>query len=264
MIKAIERCSLQATFDLEMSSTKELLSKESEDSSFITYKANRDSDINPVDQRWDFDETAFFSAEPRIDTSIWPVDLINKDNNVPSDLTTNYGSIPLISTHQNNNTSCNGITNYSDMPTISTSVYGNMPAVVVGEDGTVPYQQSNFLGQVPLKSWGQKVSYCASLFYPSALLILSSIIRLKSFANGPTQRESIAIFMTCLTPITSTQITTVSGMQRTFSASAVPRIPSRYANAVEITAVSGPYARGELTHLNLGSCRRSESRQLSG
>lgn len=164
MIKAIEKCSLQATFDQDITSTNELLPRECENSSVVTLEACPDSGINIIEKRTGFNKIPIFSARPCNNTGILHVHSINNDNNVTSNLIENDGSMPLVLTGQDKNISSNRVANDSSIPTVSTSVCGNMPAVVVGEDGMVPYQQSNFLGRVPLEVWGQKVSYRASRF----------------------------------------------------------------------------------------------------
>lgn len=150
IIKAIEKCSLQETFGPEVRSTEELLSKEPDVSLVVTLKANRNSDINPIKKRIFVDKIPFFSARPRFNTGISPINPINENSNILSRTTKN-----------------------DNVHTITANKDGSMPAVVVNEDSMTPVHQSNFLGQVPLKIRGQKVSIHAFISLSVTLLILS-------------------------------------------------------------------------------------------
>lgn len=209
MIKAIEKCSLQATFGPEITSTGELLPKEYNVSSV---KASHDSDFNPVEKRTRFNKISFFSARPRIKAGLLPMDPIDEGDNIGPDLMTNDGSMPIVLTNQDGNIPSKWSTNCGSMAPISTR-----------EDGVAPFRQSNFFGRVPLEIWGQKVSYHACASSSLSFANTLPVVRLKSFASGPARIKSIATSMTYLTQITSIQITTGCGTQRTFSASAVPR-----------------------------------------
>lgn len=201
IVKAIEKCSLQETFGPEVTSTEELLPKESDASSVVTLKASRNSDINPIKKRVFFNKIPFFSAKPHF----------------------NMGSLPINPTNENSK-NLSRTTKIDNMHTISANKDGSMPAVIVNEDSMTPFHQSKFLGQVPLEIWGQKVSIHAFTSLSVSFANIIIIIRLKSFENRPARKESIVIFMTYLTQITSTQIITVRGTPKTFSALAVPRI----------------------------------------
>ncbi|KAF6219611.1 hypothetical protein HO133_004080 [Letharia lupina] len=143
MIKAIEKCSLQATFGPEITSTGELLPKEYNVSSV---KASHDSDFNPVEKRTRFNKISFFSARPRIKAGLLPMDPIDEGDNIGPDLMTNDGSMPIVLTNQDGNIPSKWSTNCGSMAPISTR-----------EDGVAPFRQSNFFGRVPLEIWGQKI-----------------------------------------------------------------------------------------------------------
>lgn len=143
MIKAIEKCSLQATFGPEITSTGELLPKEYNISSV---KASHDSDFNPVEKRTRFNKISFFSARPRIKAGLLPMDPIDEGDNIGPDLMTNDGGMPIVLTNQDGNIPSKWSTNCGSMAPISTR-----------EDGMAPLRQSNFFGRVPLEIWGQKI-----------------------------------------------------------------------------------------------------------
>ena len=150
MIKAIEKCSLQATFGPELTSTGELLLKRSDVSSaLVTLRASHDSTIEPVGKRTLFDRIPLFSTKPRINAGLLPTDPNNEDNNSPSNLTTNNGGMPVVLTNQDGN-----------IPR-ERSKGGSMRAISTHEDGMTTFRQSNLLGRVPLEDWGQRVSYHA-------------------------------------------------------------------------------------------------------
>ncbi|KAL9132674.1 MAG: hypothetical protein Q9175_006149 [Cornicularia normoerica] len=214
VIKAIETCSLQATFGPEVISTGALVPKKPDVSSVITIRASQDSCVNPVQKRIRFNKIPFFSAKPHKNTRLLPIDETNEDGNIPSDLTTNNGGMPAILTKQDGN-----------IFSICTTRDSGMPAFSTHEDAMTSFRQSNYLGQVPREIWGQKVSYHAYTFSSVNFANILPVARLKNFADGPARREPIATSMTYPTQITSIQTTTVSGSQRIFSASAAPKIP---------------------------------------
>lgn len=136
MIKAIEKCSLQATFGPEVLSTEELLPKYSEVSSAVILKTSRSNDIEPVGKGTHFNKIPFPSAKPPINVNVLSIDP-TKDSNIVSDRITDNHYVPADSTDRD----------------------GSIAAVVVNNDGMIPFQQSNFLGLVPLEIRGQKVSH---------------------------------------------------------------------------------------------------------
>ena len=158
MIKAIEKCSIQATFGAEITSTAELLPKRSDGSSVTISQASHDSVIDPVHRGALFNKISFLPAKRRINAELLPMDPINEESNIPSDLTANDGVMPIILTNQDNSIASEGLTKH-----------GSMAADLEHEVRMTPFQQSNFFGRVPLEIWGQKVSYHA-LLYCSPLL----------------------------------------------------------------------------------------------
>lgn len=147
MIKAIEKCSLQATFGPELNSTGDLLAKTSNVSSDTTIRASHDSGNNPVEKGARTNKSSFSTAQPHTNAGLLPSDLTNKDGNTHPDHTPN-DDIPLFLTNQHGNIPYDLTTNSRGMPAFSTH-----------KDGMTPVRQSNFLGQVPLEIWGQKASY---------------------------------------------------------------------------------------------------------
>ncbi len=159
MIKAIEKCSLQATFGPEVTSTGDLLPKRYDVSSVVTLKASHNSTIIPVqkashnstiipiEKGASFNRIPFFSAKPRVNGSLLSTDLTKECGNHPSDLTINDGGIPVVSTNQ-----------YGSIPSEWSTNSGSVRAVSTYEDGMTPFRQSNLLARVPIEVWGQRVS----------------------------------------------------------------------------------------------------------
>ena len=143
VIKAIEKCSLQATFGPEITSTSDLLPKKVNVSSDITIKASHDDGMSPVKEHASSNRIPFILTKNRVnagllrkraekkkkDDRITPngiPETTNTRSNIPSEVFANCGSIPALSTY---------------------------------ESGRTAFAQSNVLGQVPAEVWDQKVSY---------------------------------------------------------------------------------------------------------
>lgn len=212
IIRTIENCSLRATFGPEITSTGKLLPKESSASPVVAHKASHEIDTDLIEKRARLTKIPPFSAKAHINASLLPIESANQDGNSPSDLTRNGDGVVLA--NQDDKIISMKPTNRASTPVIFTC-----------EDSIKFFQHGHFVGQEPLDVWGQQVTYqkCNSLSVSFANIV-AGVIRLINFACAPTRRESIATFATYLTQITSIQITTVSGTQRTFSASAVPKI----------------------------------------
>ena len=174
MIKAIEKCSLQATFGPEITSTGDLLPKKYDVSSAVTtLKASHNSTIIPVEKGALFNRIPFFSAKPHVNASLLSTDLANECGNHPFDLTTNNGGIPVVSTNQ-----------YGSIPSDWSTNSGSVRAVSTYEDGMTSFRQSNLLARVPVEVWGQRVSTMHALLYPgTSFANIFPIVRLKNFAN---------------------------------------------------------------------------------
>ena len=145
MVKAIENCSLQATFGPEITSTEGLLAAPSDDSSVVVVTASHHSGLNPFEKRAHSYHIPSFLAESRSN----PNDPTNQDGDTPSTPTINEG-MPVSLVNQQ------GTMPY-DLPINSR----RMPASPPYEDGMTSVRQSNFLGQIPLETWGHKASYHA-------------------------------------------------------------------------------------------------------
>lgn len=230
MIKAIEKCSLQAMFGPEITSTRELLPKASAVSPVVTLKAS----IDNVNDSLSASSNRVPSLSDEIHISADPllIDPTNEDGNIPSEPTTNDGGLAVISTNEEGN-----------VPTEESVNGGDIDPISAREDGMTTLQQSEILGRIPMETWGQKVGYHGCTSSSSRSTNALPLIRSKNFANGPAREESFAIFMTYLTRTTSIQTTTVSGTQRTFFASAAPSIPWRNVKVVRGAAVSGLHAK---------------------
>ena len=149
MIKAIEKCSLQATFGPEITSITELWPKKSDNSSEVIHNA-----INPVQKRARFNKISLFSAKRRIDTGLLPMDPIDEEGNIPFDHTTSDDGTPV---NRNGNIPPEPLINRRSMAAISTH-----------EVPLISFQQSNSFGRIPLEIWRQKVSYHVWNFLPSS------------------------------------------------------------------------------------------------
>ena len=212
VIKAIEKCSLQATFGPEIISTRDFLPRKSEVSSGITFKASNDSTKAPVKEHARFNGIPSLLAKPRANVILLPIDPPKKDGNIAPDLIPKNSGKRIVPTNRRGN-----------IPSeLFTSSY-NMPAVSAFESGTTPIVQSDFLRQVPQEAWGHRVSYYTRT--PPSVILADFIcaFRLKSFEVGPARSYFIAISMICHTQISSIQTTTVSGTRRTSSASVARR-----------------------------------------
>ena len=148
VIKAIERCSLQGMFGPEVTSTRALLSKESEDSSTSTFSASYDSGADPVEPRDLFDEGPHF---PYNSTDLLAIEEADKGGDVPSKRTSDDSGIAVSLTEQEGNASSR-----------HTSNDGGYPVIPGYEDGTTSFPQSNYFGRVHQ----EKASYhkCTSFF----------------------------------------------------------------------------------------------------
>lgn len=147
IIKAIERCSLQAIFGPDVGSTGDLLPKRPDTSLVVPLKPSRDSVSRPIEKRVYSNKTSFISAEPDIDTSLLPADSTDEDGNVFSDLITNDDIMPVLVTNQESN-----------IPSACSTEPDIVPPSSTREYGMTPFQQSRYLGRVPLEEWGHKVS----------------------------------------------------------------------------------------------------------
>ena len=145
VIKAIEKCSLQATFGPEIISTGDLLPKKPDalDVTVKAVKANHAITTDPTNKRLPLKRPLLPSDRTHTNTSSLPVDLSRKNIDVAPDRVTNGDGGPLISTKQRGSIhsvwSING---------------SNMPAISDFEKNSALFVQSSFLRQV---SWGQEV-----------------------------------------------------------------------------------------------------------
>ncbi|CAF9911242.1 hypothetical protein IMSHALPRED_009975 [Imshaugia aleurites] len=146
IIKAIERCSLQAIFGPDVGSTGDLLPKRPDTSLVVPLKPSRDSVSRPIEKRVYSNKTSFISAEPDIDTSLLPADSTDEDGNVFSDLITNDDIMPVLVTNQESN-----------IPSACSTEPDIVPPSSTREYGMTPFQQSRYLGRVPLEEWGHKI-----------------------------------------------------------------------------------------------------------
>ena len=224
IIRAIEKCSLQATFGPEITSTGDLLPKEPDVSSVLTLRSSHDTIIRPIEER---DEVPFDLANSHSNTSLLPIDPTNEDGNVFSDPTIDdeddndddneSDDVSVFLPNQDDNIHSRRFTNGSTVRPTSER-----------EDGMTLHQQqlghSHDFGRVRLEILDQKVSYRACNSLSISLADHLPVLRSRKFANGPTRKESIATSMIYLIQITSTQIIIGSGTPRTFFASAVRRI----------------------------------------
>lgn len=234
VIKAIEKSSLQATFGPEITSTKDLLppkkpKKPKKSKTFFgdTVKAKGESPIKVVEDHAQTKRVrSILSVEGESPINrrvkehaqtkrvrfILPIDQTKEAGEISPNLTPNDGRKHADLTNQRGNIPSEWFTDGRSIPAIWTH-----------ENAVASILQSNFLGQVPPDVWGRNVSYHAYTPLSVRVTNISTGVRLKNFANGPARKESIAIFTTYLTQITSIQTTTVVGTQKTFSALAVPR-----------------------------------------
>lgn len=210
VIKAIEKCSLQATFGPEITSTTDLVPQKFQVTSGFTFKANNELKNAPIEERAHSNRIALPLAKPpnglKEDGEIAP-DLIAKTNDEKNSKretpTDRRGNIP------------------SELFTSGSS----MPAVSTFENGTTSIVQSDLPRQMCLETWNQKVSYHARTLLLVTFADIFSTIRLKNFENGHVHKEFLAISTIYLTRITSIQTTTVSGTRGTSSALVAPRTP---------------------------------------
>ena len=160
VIKAIEKCSLQALFGPEVISTGQLLQKKSSVPLVGTLKASHNNDINTVKKRVRFNLIPFFSAKFHGNWSDLPLDAIIEDDIISPRFSSDDAGKAINSISQDGNIPSNWSINGDNMPSISTF-----------EAVASPFQESNFLGRVPQDVWAQKVSHIYALRAPSALLI---------------------------------------------------------------------------------------------
>ena len=191
MIRAIEKCSLQATFGPGITSTGGLLTETSDEisdaSSDITIKASHYTGLNPKTSDASSDVTIkasqYTGLNPKISdvssdvtlkasrfTGLSPVKKHVRSNKF-SKSRTNTGLLPKNPTKKGGKTPSDPTMNH-DIPLDLTNECGNipydlttssrgMPAFPPHKDGMKPVQQCNFLGRVPLETWGRKASYHA-------------------------------------------------------------------------------------------------------
>ena len=146
VIKAIEKCSLQGTFGPEVTSTRALLSKESEASSTTSISASHNSCTNPIETPNPFNEALILSYKS---TGLLPIEEANEGGNIPSKRTTDDSAVSL--TKQEGN-----------IPSDHTTNDGGYPILPGHENGTTSFPQSNYLGRVSQ----EKASYhkCTPFF----------------------------------------------------------------------------------------------------
>ena len=134
VIKAIEKCSLQSMFGPDVTSTRALLSNQSEASSTTTFSASYDSCIDPVETRNNLDEDPNF---PYNSTDLLSIEEADQGGDISSKRTSDDSGIAISLTEQEGNT-------FSDHTTND----GGYPILPGYEDGTTPFLQSNDLGRV--------------------------------------------------------------------------------------------------------------------
>ena len=134
VIKAIEKCSLQSMFGPEVTSTRALLSKESEASSTTTFSASYDSGADPVETRSSFNEDPGFCYDS---TDSLLAEEADKGGDIPSKRTSDDSGIAVGLTKQEGNI-------FSDHTTND----GGYPVLPGHEDGTTSLSQSNGLQRV--------------------------------------------------------------------------------------------------------------------
>ena len=149
VIKAIEKCSLQSMFGPEVTSTRALLSQESEGSSTTTLSASYDSCTDSVETRNLSDEDPDFSYNS---TDLLPIEEADNGGDIPSKRTSDDSGIAVSLTEQEDT-----------IPSDHTTNDGDYPVLLGQEDGTTTFSQSNYLGRVHQ----EKVSYhkCTPFFH---------------------------------------------------------------------------------------------------
>ena len=141
VIKAIEKCSLQSMFGPEVTSTRALLSKDSEGSSTTSFSASYDSCSDPVETRDLFDEDPNF---PYDSTDLLSIEEADKGGDIPSKRTSDDSGIAVSLTEQEGN-----------IPSDHTTNDDGYPVLPGYEDGTTSFPQSEYLGRV----YQEKASY---------------------------------------------------------------------------------------------------------
>lgn len=216
VIKAIEKCSLQATFGPEITSTTDLVPQKIQVPSGITFKANHESRNAPVKERARSNRIPLLLAKSR-------------DGLLSIDPLKEYGNIaPGLIANKNGKKNSKYVTPTNRRGNIPSELFtsgSSMPAVSTFENGTTPIVQSDLLRQVPLETWDQKVNYHARTLLLVTFADIFPTIRLKNFESGPARKEFLAISTIYLTRITSIQTTTVSGTRGTSSALVAPKTP---------------------------------------
>ena len=211
MIKAIEKCSLQATFGPEITSTKDLLPKKVSLSSGVSVKASHSSANAPVKEHASSNRTPSILAKFG---SLFRKSL-TKDKSVAPNNILKSESEHVVPTNQHGNIPSEVFTNGRSVPALSAC-----------ENGVTPFALSNFHQQVPPEVWSQKVSYRVRILLSVSLADnMIPAIRLKSSANGLARKEFFAMFTTYLIQITNIQTMTASGNRQICSASGVPKTP---------------------------------------
>lgn len=215
-IKAIEKSSLQATFGPEITSTTDLVPQKIQVPSGITFKANNENKIAPVEERTRSNRIPLLLAKPQ--DGLLPIDPLKEGGDIAPDLIAKKNG-------RKNGKHVTPTNRRRNIPSELFTSGSNMPAVSTFENGTTPVVQSDLLGQVPLETWDQKVSYHARTLLLVTFADISPTIRLKNFEFGPAHKGFLAISTIYLTQITSIQTTTVSGTRGTSSALVAPRTP---------------------------------------
>ena len=159
VIKAIEKCSLQGMFGPEITSTRALLSKESEGSSTTTSRASYDSGADPVEPRDLFDEDPH---SPYNSTDLLAIEEADKGGDIPSKRTSDESGIAVGLAKQESNI-------FSDHTTNN----GSYPVLPGHEDGTTSFSQSDYFGRVHQeKASYHKYTPLFSLAFLTSVLML--------------------------------------------------------------------------------------------
>lgn len=216
VIKAIEKCSLQAIFGPNITSTTDLVPQTIQVPSGVTFKANNESKNAPVGERARSNRIPLLFAKSR--DGLLPIDPLEEDGNIAPDLIAKKNG-------KKNSKHVTQTNRRGNIPSEMFTSGSSMPAVSTFENSTTPVVQSDLLRQVPLETWDQKVSYHARTLLLVTFADIFPTIRLKNFESGPARKEFLAISTIFLTRITSIQTTTVSGTRGTSSALVAPRTP---------------------------------------
>ena len=150
MIKAIEKCSLQATFGPEITSTTDLLRENPDRTSDITIKAQNNGTIESVEKQEDVDTIHIASAQLQLNAADLPNHPTNKYGKIQTGLVANNSELLVASGSR-----------HVSFPSVSSISGWNIPAISDYENAVALPKQSNFLGPVPPEIRGHKASYHA-------------------------------------------------------------------------------------------------------